>query len=544
MLYFYVWFMCFAVCADDAQPDLPRDEQIQAGASLIGIPFTESERKLMQEDLKEMVDQLQELRHLTYDNSLSPALIFNPFPEGKPPSIKVADPIFAQPLLNRPEDDEDLAFLPVSHLATLIRTGKLTSEELTRVYLDRLERYGPKLECVISLLKDSALERAKAMDAEIAAGKYRGPLHGIPYGAKDLFAVKGTRTTWGAAPYKDQVIDDTATVIKRLDDAGAVLLVKLTLGALAWGDHWYGGFTRNPWNLEMGSSGSSAGSASATSAGLVAFSLGTETYGSIVSPATRCGVTGLRPTYGRVSRAGAMALSWSMDKIGPICRSVEDTALVFEAIRGTDGRDHATWDAPFPYQSGADLAGIRIGYLPEAFKGDDKANDRAVLDVLRKQGVKLIPVKLPEMPINAMTLILTVEAGAAFQQLVLSNQDDQLKRQIRNAWPNVFRAAQFVPATSYVQANRARTALIKAMAAEMEKVDVFVAPSFGPVLPLTNLTGHPCAVLPNGFNKEGQPTSISFIGSLFGEAELLAVASVYQSATDFHLQRPQAYKSN
>jgi Asp-tRNA(Asn)/Glu-tRNA(Gln) amidotransferase A subunit family amidase len=397
---------------------------------------------------------------------------------------------------------------------------------------------------VITLTEDLALEQAARADAEIAAGKYRGPLHGIPYGAKDLLAVPGYRTTWGAAPYQEQRIDDTATVVRKLEEAGAVLVAKLTLGALAWGDVWYGGQTRNPWNLEQGSSGSSAGSAAAVSAGLVPFALGTETWGSIVSPCTRVGVTGLRPTFGRVSRAGAMALSWSMDKIGPICRSVEDCAMVFEAIRGSDGLDQAVVDAPFPYEPNVDLTALRIGYTEALFAEEYEGRelDLAALDVLRGLGIDLLPIDLPAYPVADLAFILSAEAAAAFDALTRSGDDDLMVRQVRHAWPNVFRASRLIPAVEYLQANRVRYLVIQAMAKLMSQVDVYVAPSFGgDNLLLTNLTGHPCVVVPNGLREPNAPHSISFIGDLFDEAAVLAVAKAYQDATNFHRQHPPGF---
>jgi Asp-tRNA(Asn)/Glu-tRNA(Gln) amidotransferase A subunit family amidase len=424
-----------------------------------------------------------------------------------------------------------------------MRRKKITSTELTRLYLDRLKEYGPKLECVITLTEDLALRQAKRADEEIAAGKYRGPLHGIPYGAKDLFAVRGYRTTWGAAPYVDQMIDDDAAVIEKLEAAGAVLVAKLTLGALAWGDVWYGGMTRNPWNLEEGSSGSSAGSASATAAGLVAFAIGTETWGSIVSPCTRCGVTGLRPTYGRVSRSGAMALSWSMDKIGPICRSVEDCAIVFKEILGPDGVDQSVVDVPFAYRPGVSLDKLRIGFTEKLFQEDyeNKTRDAATLGTLEGLGANLIPIDLPDYPVESLAFILSAEAAAAFDELTRSNKDDLMVRQIKNAWPNVFRASRFIPAVEYIQANRVRNQLIVEMARIMEDIDVYVAPSFGgDNLLLTNLTGHPCVVLPNGFDDRGCPVSVTFVGRLYDEGTLLAVAKSYQDATEFHKKHPPA----
>jgi Asp-tRNA(Asn)/Glu-tRNA(Gln) amidotransferase A subunit family amidase len=444
--------------------------------------------------------------------------------------------------LQAPADLEELAFWPLRDLAELIRTRKITSAALTEMYIGRLKKYGAKLECVITLTEERAREQARRADEEIARGKYRGLLHGIPYGAKDLLAVKGYKTTWGAAPYRDQTIDEDAVVIKKLDDAGAVLVAKLTLGALAWGDVWYGGTTRNPWNPEQGSSGSSAGPASATAAGLVAFAIGTETWGSIVSPSTRCGTTGLRPTYGRVSRTGAMALSWSMDKIGPICRTVEDCAIVFNAIQGPDGVDQTLLDAPFNYRPNVDLKKLRIGYVKKLFEEDypNKAADAVTLAKLRELGADLIPIELPAYPVDALAFILSAEAAAAFDELTRSGRDDLMTRQVRDAWPNVFRASRFIPAVEYIQANRLRYRIIQ----DMQKldVDVYVAPSFGgDNLLLTNLTGHPCVVLPNGFDEKGSPVSISFIGRLFGEATLLEVAKAYQDATDFHEKHPPLF---
>ncbi|UCF14585.1 MAG: amidase, partial [Phycisphaerales bacterium] len=379
---------------------------------------------------------------------------------------------------------------------------------------------------------------------EIAAGNYRGPLHGIPWGAKDLLAVRGYRTTWGAMPYKDQVIDYDATVVKRLEEAGAVLIAKLTLGALAWGDVWFGGKTRNPWDPEKGSSGSSAGPASATAAGLVGFSIGSETHGSIVSPCTVCGTTGLRPTFGRVSRYGAMALSWSMDKIGPICRTVEDCAIVLQSIAGPDGKDPTLVDVPFTWDASLDVKNLKVGYVKSAFeekRKDEqwKANDLATLDVLRDLGLMLIPIDLPDYPIDTMGLILNVEAAAAFDELTRSGSDDLLVRQIKNAWPNRFREARTVPAVEYVQANRLRTLVMNAMQAKLGDIDVYLCPSWvGKNLHLTNLTGHPAVVLPNGLRKEGTPSSISLVGRLYGEEKVLALAKAYQDATSFHLKHP------
>jgi len=559
-------------------------EDIASAEKIAGLRFTHKERNLMLEDLRETAGSYAKLREVAIANSVPPALRFEPVipetqqtdtalpsPTPRPspiewrgdhkeqnhPQISNAGPggnhlnvglpsspyvLPATPAIERPANLEDLAFAPVTALARLIRSGKVTSTELTQMYLARLKKYGPRLECVITLTEDLALAQARRADEEIAAGRYRGPLHGIPYGAKDLLATKGIRTTWGSRPYIDQVPDHDATVIERLERAGAVLVAKLTLGELAWGDVWYGGKTRNPWNYEQGSSGSSAGSASATAAGLVGFAIGTETWGSIISPSTRCGVAGLRPTYGRVSRAGAMALSWSMDKIGPICRSVEDCALVFDAIHGPDGKELSVVDLPFNWDPAADLKAIRVGYLKKAFEEDSKTkeNDQAALNVLRAAGLELVPFELPaDFPIQPLAIILSAESAAAFDELTRSGRDDLMARQERNAWPNAFRAARFIPAVEYIQANRVRTLLMEEMAERMKAVDVYVAPSFADDNGLlTNLTGHPAVVVPNGFDEKGSPTSISFIGGLYEEAKTLRVALAYEQATDFHTKHP------
>jgi Asp-tRNA(Asn)/Glu-tRNA(Gln) amidotransferase A subunit family amidase len=433
-----------------------------------------------------------------------------------------------------------VAFWTVPQLAHLIETQQVTSTALTKMYLERLKRYDPILHCVAALTEELALQQAQRADAEIANGHYRGLLHGIPYGAKDLLATKDIRTTWGAEPYQNQVLDYNATVIDRLDGAGAVLLAKLSVGALAWGDVWYSGMTRNPWNLEEGSSGSSAGSASATAAGLVGFSIGTETLGSIVSPAMRCRVTGLRPTFGRVSRHGAMALSWTMDKIGSICRTVEDCAFVFDAIYGPDGKDLTVTDYPFNWDASLDIHTLRIGYVKDAFEADyeNKTLDQQSLDVLRTLDIDLIPIKLPEYPIDSLAFILEAEAAAAFDDLTRNNLDDLLTRQEKDAWPNVFRTARFIPAVEYIRAQRIRTLLMRDFAQMMHQVDVVVAPSYSAILLMTNLTGHPAVAVPNGVTEQGNASSITFTGPLYGEAQILAVAKAYQDATEFHVQHP------
>lgn len=510
--------------------------------SLLDLRFSDAQRDSMLEGLTRLATDYRQIRDVPLDNSIPPAILFNPIPIGM--KLAKGRSTFSQsPALKvtTPDSIEEAAFSSIGQLAELIRTRRITSEQLTNMYLSRLKKYGPQLECVVTLTESLAIVQARRADREITAGKYRGPLHGIPYGAKDLLATKGIRTTWGSVPYQDQVIDENATVIQRLEQAGAVLVAKLSMGELAWGDVWFGGKTRNPWNLEQGSSGSSAGSAAATAAGLVGFSIGTETWGSIVSPSNRCGTTGLRPTYGRVSRKGAMALSWSMDKIGPICRTVEDCAIVFNAIHGPDGFDQTVYDVPFNYSPAIDLKKLRVGYLKADFDSAkiNKEQNDATLAALRHMGVHLVPIELPDLPISSLSLILSAEAAAAFDELTRSGIDRLLVRQIKNAWPNVFRTSRFIPAVEYLQANRLRHKLIQEMARIPEEIDVYLAPSIeGNNLLLTNLTGHPCVVVPNGFTAEGTPTSITFIGRLFQEGTLLAVAKKYQDATGFHLKHP------
>lgn len=516
---------------------------MESASRLWDLEFTSSEIDSMLPDLADQLEAYDSMRTVEIPNSVRPALVFDPFPPDGP-SISPRNRLEPGPPMrgDLTDDIEEIAFYTVRELGELIRTGKLNSTRLTRIYLDRLKRYGPELECVVTLTEEVAIEQAARADREITAGYYRGPLHGIPYGAKDLLSYPGYRTTWGAGPYREQVLAEKATVLKKLEEAGAVLVAKLTLGALAWGDVWYGGTTRNPWNTGQGSSGSSAGSAAATSAGLVGFSIGTETWGSIVSPSTRCGVTGLRPSFGRVSRAGAMALSWSMDKIGPICRSAEGCAIVFDAMRGSDGIDPSVRDAGFEYVRRRSLDRLRIGYVGKEFDEGYGfgAPDSTALAVLEASGYDLVEISLPDLPVYPLSIILNVEAAAAFDSLTRTGRDEQLVRQVRNAWPNVFRAARTIPAVEYVQANRIRYMLCRAM--DELDVDVFVAPSFGPNLLLTNLTGHPCVVVPNGFDEEGNPVSITFTGRLFGEGPLLEFAAAYQEITGFHLKHPPEYE--
>ena len=543
-MYRYIFFFLLFLILSCSSEKSKLNQDAIGMENLAGLQFTQSERDTMLQTLAVLRGKYDTLRTVELPNSIPVPLYFDPRIPGQDIPKGRESYLFQEFPTRRPENIEDCAFYTIGQLAHLLRTQQVTSLELTEMYLERLKRYGPELECVVTLTEELALKQASRADEEIRRGRYLGPLHGIPYGAKDLLAVSGYKTTWGAMTHKDQVINETATIIKKLEDAGAVLVAKLTLGALAWGDVWFGGKTRNPWNTEQGSSGSSAGPGSATAAGLVAFSIGSETWGSIVSPSTRNGVTGLRPTFGTVSKAGAMALSWSMDKLGPMCRSVDDCALVYSAIKGSDGLDLSVVDVPFQVPTKKELRSLRIGYIESAFKDTNTTErDRGVLTRLRELGFTLIPIELPEFPTSSLSFLLNVEAAAAFDEMTRKNLDDELVRQVKWAWPNVFRTARHVPAVEYVQANRARIVLNQKMSELFKNIDVYVVPSFwGDNLLRTNLTGHPCVVLPNGFNEKGSPTSISFIGDLYQDGEVVAVAHAYQRGTSWHKNYPPKFK--
>jgi Asp-tRNA(Asn)/Glu-tRNA(Gln) amidotransferase A subunit family amidase len=575
-------------------------EMIDQAALLAGVgPFTDDQKKMMLDGLNGQRGGYERIRALKMDNSVAPAFVFHPLPAAKaersrPPATHASVTSLSAAASSAPARIEDVAFATVTELGALLRERKITSLALTRMYLDRLKRYDPKLHFVVTLTEERALAQAKAADAEIAAGKYRGALHGIPWGAKDLLAVKGYPTTWGAGGFEHQMIDEDATVVKRLDAAGAVLVAKLTLGALAMGDKWFGGQTRNPWNTAQGSSGSSAGPASAVAAGCVGFAIGSETLGSISSPSTRCGTTGLRPTFGLVPRTGAMALSWTMDKLGPITRSADDCALVLCAIYGPDGEDTSVHPATLLWPPPVEWRSLRIGYLKSEFdalpplqlrqpapnetpeektrrerrnagmqttrarRDYDRRYDLAALDKLRSMGVKLIPMELPKLPYDAMTAVLTAEAAAAFDDLTMTGRDRLLTEQGPGDWPNDFRIARFYPAVEYIQASRARTLAVRQLSALFEQVDVIVTPTNGPQLTATNLTGHPALILPNGLRGAdaphpprvdtgdyddiggpGTPVSLTFLAGHDQEAKLAAFARAYQQATGFHLQHPK-----
>jgi Asp-tRNA(Asn)/Glu-tRNA(Gln) amidotransferase A subunit family amidase len=573
-------------------------EMIDNAAALADVKIPDEYKEMMIESLNDAAKNYDQIFELHMKNDVAPAVLFDPVLPGmkfetvrRPPKISAAPAAAGA----APKNIEDVAFYSVRQLAELVRTKKISSSALTEMYIERLKRYDPTLHFVITLTEDRARAQAKEADREIAAGKYRGPLHGLPWGAKDLLAVKGYRTTWGAGGFEDQKFEQDATVVKRLDEAGAVLVAKLTLGALALGDKWFGGMTRNPWYTQQGSSGSSAGSASATASGCVAFAVGSETLGSISSPSTRCGTTGLRPTFGFVPRTGAMALSWTMDKLGPICRAVEDCALVLSAIHGPDEQDRTVKNVAFNWDATIDWRKLRVGYLQKDFeiqpppqqqtpkeekelseqekkKREQEAADRtasrarreydhkydeAAIAKLRSMGVNLIPVELPKLPYGAMLSMLEAEAAAAFDDLTRTGRDKLLTGQTAHDWPNTFRTARFIPAVEYIQASRARTLAMEQFAKVFEKFDVIVAPTNSTQLLLTNLTGHPALILPNGFRGDdapkphvqdngdidgggpGTPLSLTFLGNLYGEAKMLALAKAYQDATEFHLKHPK-----
>ena len=545
--YTFFGLLCFAMGAFVVEEKFfISGDDVRKAEKLIGMNFTESETDSMLPLLVDQLKNIENMRKIDLPNSIPPAYNFNPIPLGVtikkgPSSFSTSD--YSKTLL--PSNLDELKYYSIGQLAYLIRTKKISSVALTKFYMQRLKKFADELHCVITFTDSLAMQSARKADAEIASGKYRGMLHGIPYGLKDMYSTKNYVTTFGAAPYKDQLINEDATVVKKLNEAGAVLIAKLSLGELAMDDIWFGGMTRNPWDTTRGSSGSSAGPAATVSAGLVPFAIGSETWGSIISPSTFCGVTGLRPTFGRVSRSGAMALSWTMDKVGPLCRNTEDCAIVLKAIAGSDGKDEAAIDAAFNYSPTINMKGIKIGYFKSDFDGDtaiNKSFNEAAMQQLSKMGAKLIPLDLPKLPVNDMSILLICEAASAFDELTLSNRDDLLAQQTKYRWPNYFRAAHFFPATEYIRANRLRHKLVQEMNAIMKQVDLCIAPSLsGDNLLVTNLTGHPSVVVPNGFWDSKTPTSIVFIGQLFDEGKMLSVAKKYQDATRFHLEHPKGF---
>lgn len=521
---------------------LPGVADLEASLRLSGLEFTAEEMEAMLGAALWRLRGYDELRSVPLDNGDLPAVTFSPLMPGVQERSLLEEGVeLFLPEVERPADLEELAFADLATLASLVRARKVSCLELTELFLRRLDRHDPTLHCVITALPERAREQARALDAELAEGGWRGPLHGIPWGAKDLLATTGAPTTWGAAPYREQVLDLDATVVQRLDQAGAVLIAKLTLGSLAMGDVWFGETTRNPWNPEAGSSGSSAGSASAVTAGLVPFAIGSETLGSIVSPSVRCGASSLRPTFGRISRHGAMTLCWSLDKLGPMARSAADCALVLSAIHGSDGLDPSVIDRPFVWPVSSPLEGMRVGYPRGAFGGDPL--EEATLVELAELGVELVEIEIPEYAGSVLTLILAVEAATAFDEFTRTDLDDELVRQSPDAWPNFFRSARPITAVEFLRAQRARVHLMREFGQVFSDVDVLVHPPFAAgLLGLTNLTGHPTFVCPAALPEEGQaPGSVCFTGHLFDESRLLALVAAWQSATPYEDVHPEGY---
>ncbi len=527
----------------EASDDHLSEATLAEAEKLAAISLTHKERTEVLTGIDEEIERFRRRRAVELPNALAPATMFDPRLPGQPVSIQPhyrgsnRDP---GPLA---VGDESIAYAPVTVLSAWIRRGVLSSERLTGIYLDRLERLGPKLECTVTLLKERALAQARQADAEQAAGRRRGPLHGIPWGAKDLLDAAGTPTTWGANPYRDRVAVSDATVVRRLDDAGAVLVAKLALGALAYGDIWFGGRTNNPWKLDQGSSGSSAGPCAATAAGLAAFTLGTETLGSIVTPCMRCGTTGLRPTFGRVARTGAMALCWSLDKIGPICRTVEDCALVLNTINGADPGDASSIDMPLSFDATRPVSALRVGYSPKWFDREPASDlDRRALEAARRAGLELVPMELPEMPYGTLLTILLVEAAGAFEELTLSDRDDELVWQEARAWPNSFRTTRFTPAVEFLQAQRFRRLVCGMMAEQFEGLDAMISPSYAAsLLLITNNTGHPSLTLRSGFRDDGTPHGITLWGGLFEDGTLCRIGMAVERELDVWDRRPSAF---
>lgn len=510
---------------------------IATAERIFGLEFSEDERKAILASVKQQSGGYEAIRKLEMPNSVAPAFVF--VPEGKQPAPGTRNDMRYRAAGLKTSTDEDIAFLPVIDLQERLKKKEISSVELTKIYLARLERYGGPLLNVVTLLSDVALKQAKRADEERARGRVRGPLHGIPYGVKDLLAYPGYPTTFGAEPYEKQILGEPATVINKLEAAGAVLCAKLSLGALAMDDHWFKGKTKNPFNLEQGSSGSSAGSSSAMAAGLVAFTIGTETLGSIMSPSHRCRVTGLRPTFGRVSRHGAMALSWTMDKIGPICRTAQDCAAVLAAIHGRDAHDPTTVDRPLRFRPDLDLSKLKIGYLEnDAALDEDDAGGLvgSHLDLLKSLGANPIPIKFT-MPTNGIDTLLSVEASAAFEALTRTGEVNTIKNSL---WPNIFRSHRFVPGVEYLQAMRARTLLMKKFEEELGDFDAIIASDRGSyLLFITNLTGHPQLYVPQGLTARGAQRGLSIIGRLYDEGTILGIGARIQQKTDYWQLRPK-----
>lgn len=535
------WISCSTHKNSFTKRDVKKSEK------LIGLKFPDRAIDTLYPYLKRNRSGFDSLRKYSLGNDVFPAVRFDPTPfDFTMPEQQNGSQWIIPDNVEIPKPYDLLAFYTIPQLASLIKNQKITSTELTTFFLERLKKYQPALQCTITITESLALEQAKKADEEIKNGKYRGILHGIPYGTKDLMSVPGYPTTWGAAPYKNQIIDETATVIQKLEDAGAILVAKLVSGALARGDVWFDGKTKNPWDTTQGASGSSAGSGSATSAGLVPFALGTETLGSITSPSTRNGVTGLRPTYGRVSRHGVMSLSWSMDKVGPLGRNAEDCAIVFEAIQGKDKNDLTTIDLPFGVDWKRDIKSLRVAYLKKDIEKDTTDsgdNLRNALKSLKDLGIEPTAVEMPkDIPYRGFDIILRAEAGAFFDELVRSGGVDTMVEQDRQSRANSLRQSRFIPAVEYIQANRQRQVLIQKMQDLMKNYDVLISPSFGnDQLLATNLTGHPVIAVPTGLDKKNHPTSMTFVGNLYDEESILLLAKAFQDNTSFDEMHPPGY---
>lgn len=522
-------------------------KDVKHSQNLIGLSFTDNQIDTIYPYLLRNRKGFDSLRSYSLDPNVFPAVKFDPLPlnftqkpQGSIPQWEIPNNI------EMPNNKSELAFYTIPELASLIKNKKISCVELARFFIDRIKKYDDVLQSTITITEKMALEQAKKLDDELANGNYRGILHGIPYGVKDLMSVKGYKTTWGAAPYKDQQFDVTATAVEKLQNAGGVLIAKLVSGSLARGDVWFGGKTKNPWDVTQGATGSSAGSGAATSAGLVPFALGTETLGSITSPSTRTGITGLRPTYGRVSRYGVMSLSWSMDKVGPMARSAQDCAIVYSVISGKDPKDPTTVDFSVGIDLNRDIKTLKVGYLKEDIEKDSsKSKDNMVkaLETFKKMGIEPEALKLPEdLPYNSFDVILRAEAGAFFDDLVRSGDVDKMVEQDQRSRANSLRQARFIPAVEYLQANRHRAVLIEKMNELIKEYDVVISPTSGNrQLIITNLTGHPVIAIPTGLDKDKHPTSITLVGNLFDEASILLLAKAFQEQTEFDEMHPSGY---
>lgn len=550
-LLFIIVSITFLKCSGPGDGKISSDD-VKSTQRLIGITFSDSEIDTLVSYLEENRKGYDTMRLFKLDYGVAPVLYFDPRPDDFTRKEREAKSNYQLPdNVVRPSTDEEIALMTVAQLANLIQTQKITSTELTKIYLNRLKKFNDTLQAAVTITEELALRQAAKADEEIKKGIYKGPLHGIPYGIKDLFSVPGYKTTWGAMPYKDQQFEEKAAIVQKLEQAGAVLVAKLTSGALARGDVWFGGKTKNPWDLKQGASGSSAGSASATSAGLVAFSIGTETLGSIIAPSTRCGVTGLRPTFGSVSRAGGMSLSWSMDKAGPICRSAQDCAIVYQVIKGKTGAvemDRSVVDYPVAFNPPVDLKHYKIGYFKKLFDHDTSkvgSNNAQTIETLKKLGAEMVEVPMPDsIPFDVFDVILRAEAGAFFDDLVLEHKDRSMVEQDKGSRANSLRQSRFITAVEYLQANRHRKILIEKFNKIIKSYDFIVSPTFGRHQSMTtNLTGHPAISIPNGFDKVGHPTSITLIGNLYDEGPLLEAAYILQNNTNFDEQHPPLFYS-